>query len=283
MARKIYRATLGLKSSDDGKFLARFASIGPPPDAQMDITEPGAFTEGQEVPVGSFNHEGGLPVGKGRIHADDREALIEGAFFLNTEGGRETYETLKAMGNVEWSYVFDVLDSGPGEWQGQTIRRLRRLDVWSVDPVLRGAGRNTALLEIKGRGRYLARLDPEHAMRDIRWLEAWLRTRPKTGAPMRPAEARIELDALTIDNEISDIEARVEAAGPGNHPTNREQVRARLAEAWPGTSAAWLAVMVEAELQNIARRIQEGDVRITNAVDAARLVDVWARTPARAA
>jgi hypothetical protein len=284
--RKTYRAPLELKSGDPGSFLARFASIGPPPDHDGDITEPGAFKQGEKVVIGSWDHEGGLPVGEGTIHADDKQALVDGRFFLNTERGREHYETLKALGNVEWSYVFEILESAPGTWQDRRVRFLRQLDVWSVDPVLRGAGRDTALLAIKGRP---GRLDPQDALLDIRLLEIWLDL-ARAGTPSQvmktvqfladPSMIMGDVEAELMDLDLKNLEQRLEAS-KADHPTNRDWLREIVEAAFPGTSAAWVEVMVEGELASLARQMQRENSRVFAPGEAWGLVMAWASAPVR--
>jgi hypothetical protein len=49
----------------------------------------------------------------------------------------------------EWSYGYNVLDGGPGIFDGKRVRELRKLDVFEVSPVLKGAGVGTGTLAIK--------------------------------------------------------------------------------------------------------------------------------------
>lgn len=122
-------------------------------DADGDVTLPGAFTHGEEVRISAYGHRswaGELPVGRGRIVTTENEAILEGRFFLNTEAGRETYETVKAMGDLqEWSYGFEVVEAERGEWEGEEVRLLRKLRVFEVSPVLVGAGVGTRTLTLK--------------------------------------------------------------------------------------------------------------------------------------
>lgn len=123
-------------------------------DHDGDVTRPGAFKAGTEVIVGSWGHKtADLPVGKGLIVSDEREAAVEGEFFLDTQPGRDTYQTVKNLGSLgEWSYVFTVQKSSFGQHDGREVRFLEDLAVYSVDPVLAGAGINTRTTDIKSLG-----------------------------------------------------------------------------------------------------------------------------------
>jgi HK97 family phage prohead protease len=145
----------GLLKADAGKVTVVFSTLGVV-DHDGDVTLPGAFTDGQKVRISAYNHAswgpGGLPVGKGAIREDGNSAIFDGQFFTNTDAGRETFETVKAMGDLqEWSFGFDVLDGGPGTFQGDTVNFLRKLTVHEVSPVLLGAGIGTRTVSAKAR------------------------------------------------------------------------------------------------------------------------------------
>jgi hypothetical protein len=120
-------------------------------DRDGDVTKPGAFRDGQKVRISAWGHNWGvLPVGKGVIHADDEKAWVDGRFFLDTEGGLDTYRTVKGLEELqEWSYGFDILTSAEGEFDGERVRYLESLDVYEVSPVMLGAGIGTRTTGIK--------------------------------------------------------------------------------------------------------------------------------------
>ena len=152
MDKKTYRGRIEFKQDADktGEFRAEFATLNVI-DHDGDVTVPGAFQDGQETLIEAWNHNyGQLPVGKGVIHEDEDKAIVEGRFFLDTQGGLEHYKTVKALGSLqEWSYTFDIEEWSEGEFDGQDVRFLRRLDVWGVAPVQRGAGIDTRTTDIK--------------------------------------------------------------------------------------------------------------------------------------
>src|SRR5438093_4954870 len=125
-------------------------------DHDGDVTVPTAMEDGAAVRISAYGHAswgGALPVGKGLVRVKGSEAILEGQFFLNTQAGRDTFETVKELGGLqEWSYGFDILDAEPAERDGQQIRLLKRLKVREVSPVLHGAGVGTRTLAVKGQG-----------------------------------------------------------------------------------------------------------------------------------
>jgi HK97 family phage prohead protease len=150
MARKTFHAPIVLKEDgEDGTFKSVFAQFNVI-DHDGDVTQPGAFRDGAETVVEGWNHDWGLPVGKGVIHSNEREAWIEGKFFLDTAQGKDHYLTLKNLeGLEEWSYTFDIEAAEAGEFDGERVRFLKRLDVWGVAPVTRGAGIGTRTVTLK--------------------------------------------------------------------------------------------------------------------------------------
>jgi len=155
MEKKTYRGTISLKEDSDqtGEFQAVFATTNVI-DHDEDVTVPGAFQDGQEAVIEAWNHNyQNLPVGKGAIHERDNKALVDGAFFLDTQGGLEHYKTVKALGPLqEWSYTFEILERSMGKFGDRDVRFLKKLDVWGVAPVQRGAGIGTGTTAIKGAG-----------------------------------------------------------------------------------------------------------------------------------
>lgn len=145
-----------VKDAQKGTVEAVFATLDVI-DKDGDITVKGAFGD-QQVRISAYGHEswkGALPVGRGVIREQGAEAILEGQFFLDTDHGRNTFETVKGLGELsEWSYGFDVVEKGdpsPDESADGAVRILRRLKVHEVSPVLIGAGVNTRTLAVKER------------------------------------------------------------------------------------------------------------------------------------
>jgi phage head maturation protease len=214
---------LELKDGDDaGSFAATFATLNVV-DHHGDVTLPGAFKSGDEVLVGAYQHDiFSLPVGKGVIHADEDRAWVEGKFNLATTGGRDTYEAVKDAGSLmEWSYVFVPKSTETGDFteaegeEPKRVRFLKEIDVWSVDPVLKGAGIGTATEMVKS-----AQPIQEQAASVIEAIDG-LTTRLEKRAADRAAQGRtLGNDGLAKATELvtslAALKARLEdlLAGP---------------------------------------------------------------------
>lgn len=144
---------LEIKDADAGEVKAVFSTFDVI-DADKDVTRPGAFDDGAPVRISAYGHEswkGALPVGRGIIRTTDSEAILDGRFFLDTTHGRDTFNTVKQMGELqEWSYSVEPVAVSFGEFDGEQVRFLDKIKVDEVSPVLVGAGVNTRTLSTKG-------------------------------------------------------------------------------------------------------------------------------------
>ncbi|WP_327047281.1 HK97 family phage prohead protease [Microbispora sp. NBC_01189] len=142
-----------VKDEDKGLVTAVFSTFNVK-DSDRDVTRPGAFEDGAEMPISSYGHtswSGALPVGKATIRTTATEALAECEFFLDTAHGADTFKTVKRLGSLgQWSYGYDPVEYSFGEWEGERVRFLDKLKVHEVSPVLLGAGVNTRTLTAKG-------------------------------------------------------------------------------------------------------------------------------------
>lgn len=137
---------------EKGSVRAVFCTMGAI-DHDGDMILPGAIGD-QQVRMSAYGHgswRGELPVGKGRIFEQGSDAVFEGQFFLSTTPGRDTYETVKAMGDLqEWSFALPEIESETRKTpEGQSYRAIKRVTVPEVSPVLLGAGVNTRTLDVK--------------------------------------------------------------------------------------------------------------------------------------
>lgn len=145
---------LEVKSGAEGIVVARFATLGVV-DLDGDIVLPGAIGT-QDCKVSSYGHgswSGSLPPGIGRTYERGDEALAELSFFMDTQHGRDHFETIKGLGDLaEYSFGFDILESAdptPEQAAAGAKRVLKRLKVFEVSPVLRGAGIGTGTVLVK--------------------------------------------------------------------------------------------------------------------------------------
>jgi hypothetical protein len=151
MEQKVFRGLMEVKADgEQGLVQAVFATLNVV-DSDGDVTLPGAFGN-QKVRLGAWGHAWQeLPVGKGTIGEEGDKAVFDGAFFLDTEAGKEHYLTVKNLAELqEWSYGFRVLDSEVGQFEGKDVRFLKSLQVFEVSPVMQGAGVDTMTVAIKG-------------------------------------------------------------------------------------------------------------------------------------
>lgn len=151
MFKKWFGGGIELKADGPpGSFRATFATLNVI-DHDGDVTVPGAFKDGQSVRIAQWGHNwAGPAIGKGVIHADQERAWVDGQFFLGMPEAVSTYESVKGLGDLaEWSYGFDVTQSEPGQFEGQSVRYLKGLQVHEVSPVMLGAGIGTGTDAIK--------------------------------------------------------------------------------------------------------------------------------------
>jgi len=125
-------------------------------DSDGDVVVPGAVKSGfanNQVPM-VFAHKWDQPIGKGVIEEKEDSAVFKGSFFMDTEAGKEAYNLVKSMGDLQqWSFGFRVNDSEVGKVQKDDsetqARFLKDLTVYEVSPVLVGANQETYTLAIK--------------------------------------------------------------------------------------------------------------------------------------
>lgn len=148
------------KMDEGGHGLARLATLSEI-DLDGDTYDPGAFAwkdpAGQWVPMLPAHDRRAMPFGKSRVYEDGGTAYAELYLNLDTVAGKEWHAALKfdlATGKPaqEWSYGFGVVDATYEQRGDDRVRRLKRLDVHEVSPVIRGAGIGTGTLSMKGHG-----------------------------------------------------------------------------------------------------------------------------------
>lgn len=150
-----------VKDADKGLVTAVFATFNTI-DKDGDVTLPGAFKDGTPVRISAFGHSSWgargnvLPVGKGTVVSNSTEAILEGQFFMNTTIGKDHFEVVKAMGELqEWSYSVDPAKESYGDFEGKRVRFLEELKgPHEVSPVLAGAGEGTRTLDLKHNMRF---------------------------------------------------------------------------------------------------------------------------------
>lgn len=222
-----------VKDLDEAKGTVRavFATFNKT-DSDRDVTRPGAFEDGAEVPISAYGHtswQGALPVGKATIRQNAKQATIEGQFFLDTTHGKDAFTTVKNLGALgQWSYGYDPIEYSFGEHQGERVRFLDSVKVHEVSPVLLGAGVGTRTLSAKsgtGARPVAGSAVPAHetAVVDHSWDGA--KTVAGIGDDARPSELRSVFAWVSGDVESKGSYAYAHHHGVGG-PAN---VRACLA------------------------------------------------------
>lgn len=218
-----------IKSEAKGEIECTFATLNVR-DSDGDVTLPGAFTEGESVAVSQFGHtiwQGSAPVGRGTIHEVGDEAIFRGKFFMDVPAARDTFYTVKAMGEVQqWSYGFTTELAEYGEFNGQDVKFLKKLRVFEVSPVLRAAGvgtRTTSAKNHKGENEKGGGRVPDFIA--IKGHDSRTVTDPWRGCDLGPSPSIEQLRAVsacwTPGGDPSDVKSygfihHVRPGGPAN-------------------------------------------------------------------
>jgi len=148
---------IDIELKDDSGQVEAVFSIFNSLDSDGDVVMPGAVKSGfknNQVPM-VWSHKWDMPIGKGTIAQDDDKAVFKGEFFMDTESGKEAYNLVKNMGDMQqWSFGYKVNDSDFGKAKDKggedtNARYLKDLTVYEVSPVLVGANQDTYTLAIK--------------------------------------------------------------------------------------------------------------------------------------
>ena len=155
--KKEYRAKDILSFDEEAGTVEAVFSVFNEVDSDGDVVLPKSIRSGygDKGVAMVWGHDWKNIIGKGKIVQDDDKAVFKGSFNLNTNAGKEAYETVKAMSDLQqWSFGFEVLDSEVGMFQKdggeeKEVRYLKDLKVWEVSPVMVGANQNTGTVMLK--------------------------------------------------------------------------------------------------------------------------------------
>jgi len=222
MNTKSFNVTI--KNADRGEVTAIFSTFNVI-DSDGDVTLPGAFEDGVEVPISAYGHaswQGALPVGKARIRQTDTQAILEGQFFMETQAGRDTFTVVKELGDLgQWSYGFDIVKHSFGEFEGRQVRFLELVKVHEVSPVLVGAGVGVRTLAAKAAGVRVPhgrkRAIPPHETPVVSRMWDGPRTVAAIPNDARPSELRT---VFAWVDENGDPEAKSSYKFPHHHGVN---------------------------------------------------------------
>lgn len=150
------KSPIELKEDGDKRYLEAVFSLFDTIDSDNDVTKAGALKSGyggNKVPL-VWNHEWSKVIGRGVIESDNQKAVFKG-YFLDTQAGKEAYETVKQMQDMQqFSYGFQVMDSETStsiDSKGEEVpvRVLKDVKVWEVSPVLVGSQQNSFVQALK--------------------------------------------------------------------------------------------------------------------------------------
>jgi HK97 family phage prohead protease len=156
MEKQFKNINLLTDEGDKGKVSAVF-SVFNEIDSDGDVVLPQSIKSGygENGVAMVWGHDWKDVIGRGEILEEDGRAVFKGQFIMDTQRGRDAYETVKAMGDIQqWSFGYEVLDSENGMFtkdgkEEVEVRYLKSLKVWEVSPVLVGANQNTHTLAVK--------------------------------------------------------------------------------------------------------------------------------------
>lgn len=160
LATKRFQPTDLKIDAEAGTFEAVFATLNVR-DHDGDVIVPGAIGK-QRVQISQYNHgshwEGvhALPIGVGDAFERGDEAIVSGSFNLHNPDAKLTYETIKYLVGEgfkqEWSFALRDISGQWGEHDGEGVYFIQSVKIPEVSPVLEGAGIDTRVLAIKGKG-----------------------------------------------------------------------------------------------------------------------------------
>ena len=222
---------LEIKNDEKGEVAAVF-SVFDKIDSDGDIVKAGSIKSGfksGDVPM-VWAHKWDMPIGKGQITQDDDKATFKGQFFMDTESGKEAYNLVKAMGDLQqWSFGFKVDDSEYGKLkkdgeEEQDVRYLKGLTVYEVSPVLVGANQETYTMAIKSNTELLEDIaDAKAVMTTGSMNEA----DPEEEAEEAPAE---EEAIDEVDTEFEEVAEDSEAEEIAEETAEEEEKELKVSE-----------------------------------------------------
>ena len=218
---------LEIKNDEKGEVAAVF-SVFDKIDSDGDIVKAGSIKSGfksGDVPM-VWAHKWDMPIGKGQINQDDDKATFKGQFFMDTESGREAYNLVKAMGDLQqWSFGFKVDDSEYGKLkkdgeEEQDVRYLKGLTVYEVSPVLVGANQETYTMAIKSNTELLE---------DIADAKSVMTTESMNQPD--PEEEEVEEETIDeVDTEFEEVAEDAEAENIAEETAEEEEKDLKVSE-----------------------------------------------------
>ena len=138
-----------VKAIDGEGIVEAYVSIFGNIDAANEIVMPGAFAESllKKLPKVVWSHNWDEPIGTVVEAREDAKGLfVKFQLVLGVQKGKEAYELLKAGAIDEFSIGYSVDES---DMDQDGVRKLKKLSLYEVSPVLVGCNNATELLSVK--------------------------------------------------------------------------------------------------------------------------------------
>lgn len=119
MAKQFKEFKLSTTDEVEGKVEAVF-SVFNEVDSDGDVVLPNSIKSGygEKGVAMVWAHDWKDVVGRGEIVDDGNKAIFKGQFIMDTERGRDAFNTVKAMGDLQqWSFGYEVDDYEVGMFQ----------------------------------------------------------------------------------------------------------------------------------------------------------------------
>lgn len=205
-------------------------------DHDGDTYEKGAFSwKEQWCPLLTAHDRWTMPFGKARVYEEGDFAYAELHLNLETQAGKDWHSALrfdleKGQSVQEWSYGYDTLDADFQIRGDSRVRILKKQDVHEVSTVVRGAGRGTRTVEMKGLKAALKEGNFDALLGDLGTIASTLRADPTllsaTGRKQL-SEIHAALGAALVDPDEAEAKARdAIVAGLAHHLTRDARRRA---------------------------------------------------------
>lgn len=222
---KLYKNFLIKAEDDSGKISGYFATYDRIPDSYGDVIAEGAFTEtiekrkesGHPFPL-CWGHDLNQIIGA--VYPEDIVDTEKGplmtASFFNSPLAQEKREIVKSGVVYQFSFAYDILDSGEVTLEdGTKANELRKLDLFEVSIVPIPANPRAEVTDIKA-GRRNSKSDEQAIREAIALLESVLDDEESddgednveaNGAPEEQKQSNPQKDALleTINKILSEV------------------------------------------------------------------------------
>ena len=222
----------GINADENGVIGGYFSTYDRIPDSYGDVIAKGAFTDtikareesGHPFPL-CWNHDLDQIIGKVDNIIDTEKGPLMTASFFNTQLAQEKREIVKSGVVYQFSFAYDVKESGPVELEdGTKANELRKVDLFEVSIVPIPANQNAVVTEIKSEEPEMKNEEPE--------VKAGRRNSKKDADAIREAITLLQgvLGELEEATEPEDGEDEVKANAAAEEPEQSNPKKAALLE-----------------------------------------------------